>query len=99
MPASRVIEVDPRTNEIVWQYVDSPPLNFFSPYISGAPRLPNGNTLITERNFGRMFQVTPEGKVVWEYINPYFPEGPEGEQSNAVFRATHYSAEELPAID
>ena len=59
----------------------------------------NGNTLITEGNFGRIFQVTPEGKVVWEYINPYFPEGPEGEVSNAVFRATHYSAEELPAID
>ena len=99
MPASRVIEVDPHTKEIVWQYVDSPPFNFFSPYISGARRLPNGNTLITEGNFGRMFQVTPGGKVVWEYINPHFPEGPEGEQSNAVFRATHYSAEELPAID
>ncbi len=47
----------------------------------------------------RILQVTPEGRVVWEYINPYLPEGPEGEPSKAVFRATHYSADELPAID
>ena len=46
-----------------------------------------------------ILQVTPEGRVVWEYINPYLPEGPDGEPSNAVFRATHYSADELPAID
>ena len=47
-------------------------LNFHSNIISGARRLPNGNTLITEGFFGRMFQVTPEGEVVWEYINPEF---------------------------
>jgi len=57
---SRVIEVDPATDEIVWEYRDQPAFNFFSPYISGARRLPNGNTLITEGNFGRLFQVTPK---------------------------------------
>ena len=42
LPASRVIEVNTSTNEIVWQYRDNPPFNFFSAYISGARRLPNG---------------------------------------------------------
>jgi outer membrane protein assembly factor BamB len=97
LPASRVIELDPATNTIVWEYRDAPAYSFFSPYISGARRLPNGNTLITEGNFGRMFQVTPEKQVVWEYINPYFPAGPDGIAVNSVFRATHYLAHDVPA--
>ncbi|MCH7626213.1 MAG: aryl sulfotransferase, partial [Chloroflexi bacterium] len=84
--------------DIVWEYHDSPPFNFFSPYISGARRLPNGNTLITEGNFGRIFQVTPEGEVVWEYISPYFDARPDGMVTNAVFRSTFYMAEELPLV-
>ena len=75
---SRVIEIDPKTKEIAWEYRDTPPYNFFSPYISGARRLTNGNTHITEGQFGRMFQVTKGGAVVWEYINPYFDPGPDG---------------------
>ncbi len=98
MPSSRVIEVNPNTKQIVWQYQDSPPFNFFSPYISGARRLANGNTLITEGNFGRMFQVTPQSEVVWEYINPYFHENVEGMMINSVFRSTHYTADQLPNL-
>src|SRR5205814_10156115 len=45
---SRVIEVDPRTNAVVWEYADQSLFEFFSPYISGAQRLANGNTLICE---------------------------------------------------
>ena len=52
--------------------------------------MPNGSTLITDGFFERMFQVTPEGEVVWEYINPYFADGPLG-VSNDVFRAEHYA--------
>lgn len=37
-----------------------------------------------------MFQVTPEGEAVWEYINPYFTDSPLGVR-NAVFRAEHYA--------
>ena len=96
LPFSRVIEVDPASNEIVWEYRDSPPYNFFSPFISGARRLGNGNTLITEGMFGRMFQVTPAGDVVWEYVNPHFHVDVEGMQVNRVFRATHYMPGEIP---
>lgn len=95
---SRVIEIDPGTNDIVWEYEDKPFSNFFSWRISGARRLPNGNTLITEGEYGRMFQVTPDNEVVWEYINPHFHEDVEGGSGtwNAVFRATHYMDYEVP---
>ncbi len=97
---SRVIEVDPRGNEIVWEYRDSPAPNFYSQMISGARRLPNGNTLITEGWFGRMFQVTPDGEVVWEYVNPVFVEDPDGDFGmwNGVFRASHYLEDEIQAL-
>ena len=96
LPYSRVIEIDPSSNEIVWEYRDNPAYNFFSPYISGARRLPNGNTLITEGMYGRMFQVTPAGEVVWEYINPHFHLDIENQPVNRVFRATHYLPGEIP---
>ncbi len=98
MPHSRVIEVSTSTSEIVWSYTDTPLYNFFSPYISGARRLPNGNTLITEGMFGRIFQVTPEKEVVWEYINPHFFEAPDVGITNQVFRCTHYLPEQVPNL-
>jgi len=93
---SRVIEVDPRTSEIVWQYRDRSLFEFFSPYISGAQRLPNGNTLICEGCHGRIFEVTAGGEVVWEYVNPHFFEepGPVG-LNNWVFRAFRYTEAEI----
>ena len=101
---SRVIEVDRQTKEIVWQYTDTPLHNFFSPYISGAQRLPNGNTLITEGNYGRLFEVTPAKEIVWEYVNPHFapqqitrdPSPAISGEQNSVFRSFRYSAEQIP---
>ncbi|HLW47207.1 MAG TPA: aryl-sulfate sulfotransferase [bacterium] len=98
VPHSRVIEVDPATKEIVWSYRERRLFDFFSPYISNAQRLPNGNTLICEGNFGRLFEVTPDGQVVWEYVNPYFakPAGqPDAAEQNSVFRAYRYSPERI----
>ncbi|WP_280303625.1 aryl-sulfate sulfotransferase [Nocardia neocaledoniensis] len=80
---SRVLEIDPTTRQIVWQYTaeDSgrPSWTFFSSFVSNAQRLPNGNTLITEGMRGRLFQVTPQGEVVWEYHSPYEGYGVAGE--------------------
>jgi hypothetical protein len=98
LPYSRVIEVDPVTKEIVWSYQESYPSNFFSPLISNATRLPNGNTLICEGSFGRIFEVTQDGEVVWEFINPHFhtpPDKPDMQPSNRVFRAFRYSEEQI----
>jgi uncharacterized protein (UPF0248 family) len=99
MPYSRAIEVNPATNEIVWKYQDYPSWNFFSPRMGIAQRLANGNTLLTESSFGRFFEVTKEGEIVWEYVNPFFGRpffgGPPGCETNQVFRALRYSPEEI----
>jgi len=96
-PFSRVIEVNPATNEIMWKYQEANLYNFYSPRISNAQRLPNGNTLINEGFFGRFFEVTSAGEVVWEYVNPYF--GPVSEtakaQNNQVFRVYRYTEQEI----
>jgi hypothetical protein len=94
LPFSRVIEVDPATQAIVWTYQDRPVSNFFSPRMGSAQRLPNGNTLINEASFGRFFEVTRAGEVVWEYTSPFFGGRPNAE-SNEVFRVLRYSAEEI----
>jgi hypothetical protein len=47
---SRVVELDPTSEEIVWEYSDhgdNPP-TFFSPYTSGVDPLPNGNVLVCQ---------------------------------------------------
>jgi hypothetical protein len=90
-PFSRVIELDPRTDRIVWQYRGKPRYTFFSPHISGAQRLPNGNTLICEGQWGRLFEVTPDGDIVWEYVSPFMGPDRQGDLSNEVFRAYRYS--------
>jgi Arylsulfotransferase (ASST) len=94
MTFSRVIEVDLATKKIVWKYQERRVYEFYSPRISNARRLPNGNTLICEGDFGRFFEITSEGELVWEYVNPYFGEGPNG-LDNRVFRAYRYSADEI----
>jgi hypothetical protein len=97
-PYSRVLEVDPATKAIVWSYQARPPVDFFSPLISNAQRLSNGNTLICEGSFGRLFEVTRESDVVWEYVNPYFGSPaniPGSPEVNNVFRAFRYSEEEI----
>ena len=70
--SSLVLETDPATNEIVWKYQEMRVSDFFSPRISNAQRLPNGNTFINEGWFGRLFEVTRGVCVVWEYVNRYF---------------------------
>ena len=92
---SRILEVDPKKNEIVWEYAGSPPHTFFSAHISGCQRLASGNTLICEGIWGRLFEVTPDGEVVWNYISPYFSEGAEGPTAgrNQVFRCYRYAAD------
>jgi hypothetical protein len=76
-----VLEINPVTLELVWSYTNP---RFFSTNISSAQRLPNGNTLITAGAGGRMFEVTNDGTIVWEYMFPLFSGA---NASNAVYRA------------
>ena len=85
-------------SELAWQYTASKPSEFFSPFISGAQRLENGNTMICSGVGGRLFEVTHSGEIVWEYRNPFSgnvrnsdgsaPQPGLDERPYAVFRAT-----------
>ena len=92
--------------EPVWTYTAPTPSDFFARYISGAQRLPNGNTLICDGVHGTIFEVTPAGKTVWKYVNPMTSNGPlrQGEPvpteqlasgreapANQVYRAYRYA--------
>jgi hypothetical protein len=70
-----------------WSY--SEPGRFYSGFIAGAQRLPNGNTLICEGAKGRVFEVRPDNHVVWDYWSPYDGEGTaEVAPHAALFHAT-----------
>ena len=95
-PFSQVLEIDPVTKQVVWRYnavmSGRPQWDFFSPIISGAQRLVNGNTMITEGTKGRLFEVTQDGEIVWDFLNPHVDDGslgPTGRpiQDYSVFRA------------
>ncbi len=82
-PGSAYAPSDP-----VWSYTDDPETDFFSSAISGATRLPNGNTIICEGNNGRIFEVTEASETVWEYINPVTMDGPQM-QGTVIFDGNH----------
>ena len=99
---SRVLEIDPTTLEVVWEFsgrtvggmmgivADS---KFYNPLISSAQRLPNGNTLICEGCYMRMFEVTPDKEVVWEFIAPF-----KG-MREMVYRAYRYPYDYVPQLE
>ena len=93
---SRIVEYDIKTKELVWSYADEMPPAFFSPYMGSVQRLWNDNTMICESAFGRIFEVTPEGETVWEYVIPDFAEYPEPlnkfitGKHNSCFKAHRY---------
>jgi hypothetical protein len=97
---SSVIEMNPETDEIVWEYKSNSENGFSSHHISGAQRLPNGNTLICSGNNGHLFEVTSDKEVVWEYINPISSKGAVSwlddggmMNGNAMFRAHRYGSD------
>jgi hypothetical protein len=93
---------------LAWQYKAVPdPKTFYAPFISGAQRLANGNTLICSGTGGQLFEVTRAGDVVWEYRNPFSgtvrnvdgspPQPRLEDRPFAVFRATRIPADH-PAL-
>ena len=89
--------------ESVWTFSD--PGKFYSDFVSGQQRLPNGNTLVAEGMTGRIFELASgSDQLVWEYVNPVIqtgpvsrgdlipPFGPPGSVrlQNTIFRALRY---------
>jgi hypothetical protein len=99
-PRSRVLEINPISQQIVWQYTGAdsgaPSWTFYSSFISSARRLPNGNTLIDEGTSGRLFQVTASGAIVWEYVSPYFGQVRNGGEGKTVSSNWVYRAQPVP---
>jgi hypothetical protein len=87
---TRVIELDPLSGQIVWQYVADPPESFYSFARGSNQRLGNGNTHIADSDNGRLFEVTPEGEIVWEFVNP--DRTPDG-RPQPLYRSMRYTHE------
>lgn len=96
---TRVVEIDPRTNKIVWKFepgegaIDKS--RFFAPIVGGAQRLPNGNTLITDGPKGHIFEVTKDNKLVWDLLSPYTTYQTGVFPNNFLFRARRYSINDI----
>jgi len=98
------------SNQIAWRFHGVSPNSFYSPFISGAQRLPNGNTLVCSGAHGHMFEVTPQGDVVWEYINPVgdrvqndrgiyrMMTDKAGDEFNSIFKCQRYSLD-FPGLE
>ena len=90
MGFSRILEVNPKTNEMVWSYEDELRTNFYSSIMGSCQRLPNGNTLICETTTGRIFEVSPKRDIVWEFNNPFSHQSPVYGRNNYIARAYRY---------
>lgn len=90
--ASRILEVDPRSETVVWDFSSDDRYYFYTAGGGASQRLPNGNTLATYTSKGRLFEVTAAGEVVWQFVNPT----PERGRAR---RATIHASKWLPADD
>ena len=70
----------------LWSYSATNRQEFFSGYISGAQRLPNGNTLINAGAQGIVFEVNPEKEMVWKCVNPFKNPPPPGSSATEPVR-------------
>jgi len=91
---AEAIEINPTTHDTVWSYRADKSGRFFGDHLGGVYRLANGNTLISSlANQGNIFEITPEGRLVWEWNNSeknIFP--------GLVYRARRVSPEQVRAL-
>jgi len=101
---TRLIEINPVTGEIVWEYAHEPytykeTAKFFSPSWGSVQRLPNGNTFSLDAHKGRLFEITPQGEIVWEYVSPFSWGWGTRALDSGMYRAYRYGYDEIPGID
>lgn len=66
---SRIVQINPQSKKIVWEYKTDPREKFFSEFRGSVQRFPNGNTLITNSESGHVFEITKNKENVWEFFN------------------------------
>jgi hypothetical protein len=96
---SRALNVDPVTQEILWEYdgTDADPV--FSFVNGGVDPLPNGNVLVTETETGRLFEVTREKEIVWDYRAPQRVIIDGKNRIPSLFSGKRFRREDLPFLD
>lgn len=67
--ASVIRSINPASGEIRDLYGTDGDKQFFTPYMGKHQKLENGNRLITEATAGRVFEISPAGETVWEWIS------------------------------
>lgn len=90
---SRVVEINPITNKMVWAYEGGgAATQFYSSTMGNCQRLPNGNTLICQGTTGRVFEVTSRQELTWEFVNnlPLYEPSPIKTKSYMVYSAYRY---------
>ncbi|XOV93583.1 MAG: aryl-sulfate sulfotransferase [Bacteroidota bacterium] len=82
-----------------WVYVAPDTISFYSSFISSAHRMANGHTLIDEGAKARFFEVTPDGEILWEYLNPFRGEirEPNGDPANMGMPYSNFRVTFIPA--
>ncbi len=96
---SRVIELDPQTQVINWQYRGTPEDPLRSDTLARQQRLANGNTLITSSLQARLVEVTPDHQVVWEYFHPNHTRHNGRNWIPVLTGGNRYTLEELPFLN
>ncbi|MBN2531503.1 MAG: aryl-sulfate sulfotransferase [Spirochaetales bacterium] len=91
---SRVVQVNPLTDEITWEYKSDPPEDFYSNFEGSAQPLPNGNILVTEARNGRVFEITRKKEIVWDFYNFVI----QSEQRHLIYRMIRYPCEMIDNI-
>jgi len=94
---SRILEIDPKSQEIVWEYHGTSERPFYSRIRGSQQPLPNGNILVTEATGGRVFEVNRNQEIVWEYVNKLAHKGENA--VGEVIRAQRFSPDTLTFID
>lgn len=102
---SRILEVNPKTDKMEWNYMGTPWCSFFSSIMGGCQPLPDsydpfgpkersrGNILVCEGTTGRIFEITHNGEIVWEYVSPFYYDTSHFGRTNMIFRAYRYGPE------
>ena len=94
----RPVEGPWEPEELVWSYTAPEPESFFAAFISGAHRLPNGNVFVTDGPKGRLFEVSREGNLVWDFGNPWAGEAAMTEGRGRRLRMGVWRAQKLAPV-
>lgn len=95
---SRVIELNPVSQKVVWMYMGDSDgrlaVYFDSPVYSNVQKLVNENMIVTDGLYGTIMELAPNGELIWEYVNPYpLEDGIAEPHSRSIFSAYKYDKE------